>query len=131
MMRDVYVELSVEDNERSILLRNASMPTTIFSAVVLEHLHRYPFRWHNTPRVAVRLCFRGSRFLPVRQKLILPFISQRMFEQLLEYFERHGGDIGAHARGFNDVNWMTQTRGQHLSFPFVVIVNLDNLLEQP
>ena len=39
-------------------------------------------------------------------------------------------DVRAHARGFDDVNRMTQTGREYFGLPVILIVNLDDFLEQ-
>src|SRR5262249_38811433 len=73
------------------------------------------------------LCLRCGSLLPIGEELLLAFVSQRMLEQLLEDFVRHGRDVCAHARGFDYVNRMAQAGGQHLGLPTVVVINLDDV----
>src|SRR4030095_15314640 len=67
---------------------------------------------------------------PVCQKLRLSFVSQRMIEKLIDYLERHRRDVCAHARSFDHVNRMAQTRSKHLRLPTIVLIDLDDVLQQ-
>src|SRR5690349_17522726 len=51
---------------------------------------------------------------PVSQELGLSLVRQGVIEHLVDHFERHRRDVGAHARGFDHVNRMAQTRGENL-----------------
>ena len=78
-----------------------------------------------------RSCLSRGGLLPIREELFLPFISQRMLEELLKYFVRHRGDVRAHARRFDYVDRMSQARRQHFRLPFIVVVDFNNLFKQP
>src|SRR6266508_2422800 len=72
----------------------------------------------------------SSALAPVREELCLALVSQRMVEQLINYLKRHGRDVRAHSRRFDHVYGMAHARSQYFSFPIVVPVDLDDVLEQ-
>src|SRR6185369_3027456 len=72
----------------------------------------------------------SSTLCPVSQKLRLSLVRQRMIEELIDHLERHRGDVCAHACGLDHVNRVAQTRGEHLSVPTVVLINLNDVLQQ-
>ena len=71
-----------------------------------------------------------AALVPVGEKLSLTFVCQRMIEELIDYLEWHRSDVRANTRSFDDVNGMSQARGQHLGLPIVVVINFDNLTEE-
>jgi hypothetical protein len=70
----------------------------------------------------------SSALAPVREKLRLALVSQRMVEQLINYLKGHGRDVSAHSRGFDHVYGMAHASGQDLSFPIVIPVDLNDVL---
>src|SRR6266446_5990148 len=53
-----------------------------------------------------------------------------MIEHLIDYLERHSRDVCAHTGGFDRMNRVTNTRGENLSRPGVVCVNLNDVTQQ-
>src|ERR1044072_6228302 len=82
------------------------------------------------PTVPEKRLLLSSALAPVSQKLRLALISQRMVEELFDYLERHGGNVGAHACGFDHMYGMADARCQDFRFPFVVSVDVDDVLQQ-
>ncbi len=72
----------------------------------------------------------SSAFTPVREKLCLALVSQGMVEQLIDYLKGHCRYVSAHSRCFDHVYRMTHACRQNFSFPIVVPVDLNDVLEQ-
>src|SRR5258706_15827590 len=53
-----------------------------------------------------------------------------MIKHLIDYFERHGRDVRAHARGFDRVNGMANAGCEHFSWPRIVSIDLDDVTQQ-
>src|SRR5262245_5609634 len=117
----VLFECGLEDQQRELKCKNSSRPSPMFRAIVLVSLNENRF-WR-----CDALLF-PSALGPIRQELCLALVGQRMIEQLVNHLERHSRDISAESCSFNDVNRMTQARGENFSLPAVVLIDLDDLL---
>mgnify|MGYP003694631273 CR=1 FL=1 len=53
-----------------------------------------------------------------------------MLEQLQRRLEGHSGNVGSHTRRFDYMNRATDAGGEHLCFPIIVLIYLDDILQQ-
>ena len=70
------------------------------------------------------------RFLPILQELLETDVRERMVEQLIDHGRRTGADIGAHSRGFDDVDGMTAAGDEDFGLEVVVLEDLHDLVDQ-
>src|SRR5262245_30355488 len=84
------------------------------------------------PSVSLSFCSRLLLLdlLPILKEIGQADVGQRVFEQLLNHLERHGGDVRAEPRRFDHVQRVADAGRQNLGVKSVVVVNLPNLSDQ-
>ena len=70
-----------------------------------------------------------ARLFPVFQERFEAAIRERMLEEHFENLVRHGADVRAHFRRFDDVQRMAQARGEHLRLVVVGAINFAGFRE--
>src|SRR5437660_1208203 len=74
--------------------------------------------------------FNYRNLFPIFQELLDSFVRERMLQQLIEYFRRHGADIGATEACLDDVHGIADGRDQHLSLEFIVVEDRHDIADQ-
>src|SRR5207244_695107 len=70
------------------------------------------------------------RLLPILQELLEADVRERMIVERIDYRRRTRRDVGAHARGFDDVHRVAAACDEHFGLEVVVVVDCHDLANQ-
>src|SRR6266542_2701105 len=116
-------ESSTPERARSCNMRSAQRRTT-----TLETPTKGPFRTETTTGESRASPERD--LLAILDELLEPDVGERVVDELLDHFERHGADVGAELSRLKHVDRAAHAGHEHFRVEPIVLVDGDDLLDE-